>query len=139
MAWLRRIQKDVQLRLPQLRRDRSSQGQPRRRHFPYLRLGALSPRERILYYYWSILRRADRVGFGRRRQDTPIEYHKTLMPHLSQAEQEMADLTDAFLEARYSEHPLESGRDQSTRANWQRIKEALRALRRKKEADEISD
>ncbi len=138
-SWFRRIQSNVQLRLPQLRRDQSSQSRERRRRFPYFRLGALSPRERILYYYWSILRRAERIGFGRRRQETPFEYRDKLILHLSQGEQEMADLTDAFLEARYSKHPLEPGRDQSVRADWQRVKEALRALWRKKEADEVSD
>jgi hypothetical protein len=135
-TWFRRLQNNVQLRLPQIRRDRSPRPQGRKRRFPNFRLGALSPRERILYYYWSILRRAERLGYPRLQQETPFEYHNTLKTHLSQGETEMANLTDAFLEARYSEHPVEPDHVQRVRTDWQRVKEALRALRRKKDADE---
>ena len=99
--------------------------------FRFFRLGALSPRERILYYYLSILRRAERQGFPRQRAQTPHEYDATLGPHLPQARQEMDLLTQAFVEARYSQHVIEPGQARRVRVDWQRLKAALQALKRK--------
>jgi hypothetical protein len=101
--------------------------------FRFFRLGALSPRERILYYYLSILRRAERQGFPRQRAQTPHEYDATLGPHLPQARQEMDLLTQAFVEARYSQHVIEPGQARRVRVDWQRVKAALQALKRKKD------
>ena len=99
--------------------------------FRFFRLGALSPRERILYYYLSILRRAERQGFPRQRAQTPHEYDVTLGPHLPQARQEMDLLTQAFVEARYSQHVIEPGQARRVRVDWQKVKAALQALKRK--------
>jgi hypothetical protein len=99
--------------------------------FRFFRLSALSPRERILYYYLSILRRAGQQGFPRQRAQTPYEYDVILGPHLPQARQEMDLLTHAFVEARYSQHLIEPGQARRVRADWQRVKAALQALKRK--------
>jgi hypothetical protein len=97
-------------------------------------LGALSPRERILYYYLSILRRASKLGLSRHRAQTPNEYDTILRPHLDQAQQEMTQLTQAFVEARYSRHAFDREQDKQVRTRWQQVKAALRALRREKQA-----
>jgi len=101
--------------------------------FRFFRLGVLSPRERVLYYYLSILRRAERQGFPRQRAQTPHEYDVTLGPYLPQAQQEMTLLTEAFVEARYSQHVIEPGQARHVRIGWQRVKAALQALKRKKD------
>ena len=117
---------------------RASPG-PSQGSFRFFRLGALSPRERILYYYVSILRRADRLGFPRRRAQTPHEYAAALGPHLDQARQEMSLLTQAFVEARYSLHPVDREQEKRMRAIWQRVKAALRALKRSHQRSEDAD
>jgi hypothetical protein len=94
----------------------------------FFRLGALSPRERVLYYYWSILRRADKQGYPRRRHQTPQEYRVTLEPELSEAQPELVALTQAFEEARYSQHAVEPEQDRRVRTHWERVKAALQAL-----------
>jgi len=99
--------------------------------FRFFRLGALSPRERILYYYLSILRRASQLGLPRKRTQTPHEYDKALKDHLEQAQQEMTHLTQSFVEARYSRHTFDRRQDSQVRANWQQVKAALRALKRR--------
>ena len=99
--------------------------------FRFFRLGALSPRERILYYYLSVLRRAGRLGLPRQRAQTPYEYEGTLGPHLPQAQQEMSLLTQAFVEARYSRRAFDREQARQVRAHWQRVKAALQALKRK--------
>jgi hypothetical protein len=118
-------------RLPRRLRRRAG-GEASQTPARFFRLGALSPRERILYYYLSILRRAGRLGLSRRRAQTPHEYDATLGPHIDQAQQELTQLTHAFVEARYSRHPFDRERDRQVRTRWQRVKSALRALRREK-------
>lgn len=136
--WLARVRKDVRLRLPRrtisLPAAIKLPGGPLR----FFRLGALSPRERVLYYYWSILRRAQRLGLPRRPPETPYEYDVSLGPHIPQAERELGRLTDAFIEARYSGHPLEGGEDRRVRGDWQSVKTALRTLHKKDAADQES-
>ncbi len=138
-GWLARWRGQVRLRLPRRAARLPSAvklaGSPLR----FLRLGALSSRERILYYYWSVLRRAQRLGLPRRPPETPSEYRGSLSPHIPQAEQELGRLTDAFLEARYSGRHMERGEDRTVRTDWQSVKTALRALRKKEAADRKSD
>ena len=101
--------------------------------FHFLRLSALSARERILYYYLSVLRRAERQGLPRRRTQTPYEYDATLSPNLPSAQQELASLTQAFVEARYSPHTVDAAQTRQVHTYWQQVKAALRALRHKEE------
>jgi hypothetical protein len=98
---------------------------------PLFRLGALSPRERVLYYYLSIVRRAGERGFPRRRNQTPYEYDTLLEPNLPHAQQDMASLTHAFVEARYSRREIEPDRAGQIQTYWQRVKAALQALKQK--------
>jgi hypothetical protein len=126
----------VNERLPQrwsLRRERRDLLE---NPFHFFRLGALSPRERIVYYYLSILRRADRQGFPRRRSQTPSEYDAALGPRLTGARQEMAMLTRAFLRARYSLHAFDREQAGLVRVVWQQVKAALRELKRNEDSPE---
>jgi hypothetical protein len=127
----------ISQRLPRdlLRRRRGQRG-PSRDLFRFFRLGALSPRERTLYYYLSILRRAGHVGFPRRHSQTPYEYDDVLKPHLEHAQQEMDLLTDDFVEARYSPHPIDQKRESQVRTRWKRVKAAMRSLRKKQSEQE---
>lgn len=98
--------------------------------FRFFRLGALSPRERLLYYYLSIVRRAGEQGIPRRRSETPYEYNATLESCLPDARLEMAQLTAAFVEARYSRHEVAPDEARRVQTCWQRVKRALQLLRR---------
>ncbi len=102
--------------------------------FRFFRLGALSPRERILYYYLSIVERARRQGYPRRGSETPYEYDETLGPKLPEARQDLTSLTQAFVEARYSPQTFDREQDRRVRAIWKRVRAALQALRRKAES-----
>ncbi|MDY7039354.1 MAG: DUF4129 domain-containing protein, partial [Chloroflexota bacterium] len=115
-----------------LRRARQKSSKER---FRFFRLGALSAQERILYYYLSILRRANQQGFPRQSNQTPDEYGTILSPQLPQAQQEMSLLTRAFVEARYSHHNFDQEHERRVRADWQQVKAALRALKQKQEDD----
>jgi hypothetical protein len=122
-------------RIPRRLIRRRRAGESTGRAFRFFRLGALSPRERTLYYYLSILRRAGQQGFQRKDSQTPYEYDATLEPHLPKAQQEMGLLTDDFVEARYSPHPVEQEKEKEARVRWKKVRAAVRALGRK-QADE---
>lgn len=94
----------------------------------FFRLGALPPRGQIIYYYLSILQRAAQRGLPRRSAQTPYEYAVTLEAHLPWGQADMETLTQAFVEARYSQHAIEAAYARHLRAHWQRVKTALRAI-----------
>jgi hypothetical protein len=112
-------------------------GGPSKEPFGFFRLGALSPRDRVLYFYLSVLHRAGQQGFPRRPAETPDEYRTTLGPNLPEAQGEMDQLTHAFVEARYSRHTVEREDARRVRASWRQVKAALRALKQRKN-DEAS-
>jgi len=92
----------------------------------YVSLRRLSPRDRIRYFYLSILRRSAEQGFGRPPSMTPLEYEATLHSNMPEVASEVDGLTDAFLEARYSEHPIDQGGASVVQRLWQRVRAALR-------------
>jgi hypothetical protein len=92
-------------------------------------LAQLSPRELLHYYYLSLLERAARAGLARRPHQTPFEYEQNLASQLPEAAPDIALLTQAFVEARYSPHPVEPSLVQAVRAHWLRAKKALREWR----------
>lgn len=96
----------------------------------FFRLGAASPREQVLYYYLSLLRRAGQQGFGRRPPQSPREYEPVLEEHLPDARLELKELTAAFEETRYSAHPVGPEHAQAARARWGRIRAALSGKRK---------
>jgi hypothetical protein len=97
---------------------------PRRAGF--FRLGAAPAREQVMYYYLSLVRRAGEMGVQRRPAQTPREYQPNLAGELPEVEPEVAALTEAFVEARYSAHPLDPAAPARARALWARLRAALR-------------
>jgi len=127
----------VRIRLPRPRRDKEGSGRatpPR-----LFRLNALSRRERTLYYYLSILRRAAKRGYPRQESQTPYEYDTDLGSTLPQIELELDRVTEAFVEMRYSNHRIGPEREGRVRSDWKRIRTALHSLRRDDDSGEGKD
>jgi hypothetical protein len=101
----------------------------------FFRLGGASPREQVLYYYLSLLRRAGERGFGRRPPQTPREYAPVLETHLPDTQPEIEALTEAFVETRYSPHPVEPAQARRARAAWERVRGVLRGKAGEKERE----
>jgi hypothetical protein len=127
-----RLPSQLRLQLRGRERDQAPEGG----RFRFFRLGAVSRRERLLYYYLSILRRAARHGYPRVQSDTPYEYETRLGPAISQAEAELDGLTEAFVETRYSTHQVDRKQEERVRADWRKVRAALRALRKSDETRE---
>ncbi|MBS1968575.1 MAG: DUF4129 domain-containing protein [Chloroflexi bacterium SZAS-1] len=95
---------------------------------PGLRLRRLAPRELVRYFYRSTLRRAAAGGVPRRTSQTPYEYSARLAQHLPEAQADLTDLTEAFVVAEYSPHPVDTAAAQRARQPWERIRRRLRNL-----------
>jgi hypothetical protein len=135
-GWFRGMGRGLADRMPRsLTRRLGRRGGASEPGFGFLRLRGLSPRAQVLYYYLSVLQRAARQGLARRPAQTPDEYRATLSPHLPQVQPEVDELTQAFVEARYSRHPIVADQAHRLRTSWQHIKLALRAIRGKKDDD----
>jgi hypothetical protein len=95
----------------------------------FFRLGGATPREQVLYFYLSTLRRAGQLGFPRKPPQTPDEYDPVLEDKLEEARTDVRALTEAFDQARYSAVPVEKEKAKETKAAWERVRAALQRLR----------
>ncbi len=98
----------------------------------FLSLSSLGPQELVRYFYLSILRRATRAGHPRWPHQTPYEYAPHLRDRWPEAEPEWAHLTQAFVEARYSQRDISPEEARALKEIWQKVRAALR----KREASE---
>jgi hypothetical protein len=112
------------------RRVAARRARAARRGWFFLPLGRLSPRDKVRYFYVSILHRSADQGFGRLPAMTPLEYEATLRSNMPEVSGEVDGLTEAFLEARYSEHPIDQSGASLVQRLWQQVKAALRRHRR---------
>ena len=101
----------------------------RRPPWRYISLSSLSPRQLILYFYLSVVRRAGERGIARRPWQTPYEYSARLQAELPERESDVAELTEAFVAARYSPRPVAPEEANLVKRSWQRVRSALRRWR----------
>jgi Na+-transporting methylmalonyl-CoA/oxaloacetate decarboxylase gamma subunit len=101
----------------------------RQRPWRYLSLSSLTPRQLILYFYLSIMRRAEERDIVRQPWQTPYEYGARLRDALPEQEFEVTELTEAFVVARYSAHPVTSEEANLAKRTWRRVRSALRRWR----------
>lgn len=133
LSRLRGLATAIGERLPTLRPRRiaaSPLGASGRR----LRLpGARTPREQVIRYYLSLIRRAESQGLPRRPSQTPDEYARALDERVPDAHPDLTALTASFVEARYSRHEVTPGASGQARGHWERLRDALRRWQRQRE------
>lgn len=101
----------------------------------YLSLRRLSPRQKVLFYYLALVRRAGEAGAQRQEWQTPYEYERALLSGLQDETESLDGLTEAFIHARYSRAEITSGEAEQTRSAWERLRRALRAWRENHQPD----
>ncbi|MDX1614436.1 MAG: DUF4129 domain-containing protein [Candidatus Promineifilaceae bacterium] len=95
----------------------------------FLKLRSLSARDQIRYFYLSIVRRADDKGLHRRKSDTPLEFSERLQHRWPEADEDIDQLTHAFLRARYGAEDIEPEEVNPVKAVWKRVRAFLRSAR----------
>lgn len=103
----------------------------------YLSLRRLSPRDRVRYFYLSTAERAARQGLARPPASTPLEYEHLLRRELPEAASEIHDLTGAFIEARYTAHPIAQAHVSWVQQIWRRIRQALTSRKRARQGPKV--
>lgn len=135
LARLRGLATAIGERLPSLRPRSAATGTAsmgaRRLRLP----GARTPREQVIRYYLSLIRRAESQGIPRRPAQTPDEYAAGLDERIPDAHPDLAALTAAFVEARYSRHEVSPAESGQARTNWERLRDALRRWQRQRDAE----
>jgi hypothetical protein len=126
----RRAADDLRRRLAE--RLASRRMRAARARWRYLSLRRLSPRDRIRYFYLSVLYRSAQQGLGRPPAATPLEYEHVLAGELSDVADQVDDLTEAFVEARYSAHDLDTQDSSRAQHVWRQVRRALTMHRRKR-------
>jgi hypothetical protein len=96
----------------------------------FIRLRGLSTREQIRYFYLSTVRRAGQRGVERGQSETPLEYASDLKSGWPEVEGEVDDLTDAFLEARYSRKSIGDNRLGRIKQTWKLVRTAVKKRRK---------
>ncbi len=124
------IEGGLQAIFQQKPKEQSKQQSPWR----FIRINALPPREKILYFYLSTVKRAEKNGVVRQENETPLEFANDLKASWPQAEGEIEDLTDAFLHAQYSPNKINESEVTPVKKQWQRLKSNLK----KRKKTEIS-
>ncbi|MBN1220976.1 MAG: DUF4129 domain-containing protein [Anaerolineae bacterium] len=102
-------------------------------------LGSLSARERILYYYLNILKRAERRRLARKGYETPFEYEPNLENAVPEVEPEVHDMTGIFVRARYSQEGFDEEQANLVKQEWERIRKELRHVGRSSSKTEKSE
>ncbi len=87
---------------------------------------AHTARERVRRLYLALLQRATRAGHARQRAQTPYEFSTALEPHVSEHADELSQLTEAFVQARYSRRDFEPQQVSRLHRIWERLQAALR-------------
>jgi hypothetical protein len=126
-SWLKGVNQVVNAavvsRMTRLRRlDRHGQASG----WGYVNLRRLTPRQRVVFYYLALVCRGGERGFNRRSAQTPYEYQELLQAALDGNEEELAGLTGAFVEARYSQHHVTAEQASRVRRWWERVGKRLR-------------
>lgn len=96
----------------------------------FINLRRLSPRQRVMFFYLALIRRGGEKGIPRALSQTPLEYEQSLRVNLPEAQEDLGSMTDAFMEARYSRHDVNEERASTVRKYWERVRRALRNLRK---------
>lgn len=86
------------------------------------------PRDRVRQYYLEAVGQAADEGAPRPAHKTPLEYARDLEATWPEAETDVAGLTEAFLDARYTEHDIGEPAAAEAENTWRRL---VRALRRR--------
>jgi hypothetical protein len=119
-----------------IERLRSAAAPIPRSSWSYTSLRRMTARQRVIFYYLAMLRRAREGGTPRHRSQTPYEFASRLSDVLDAGQnpagpvvkQDIESMTSQFVEARYSRHAVDRHQVEEVRHSWQRLRHALRRL-----------
>jgi len=88
--------------------------------------GGKTPREQVMQLYLAFLELVRESGPAREAGETPYHYSQIFIADRPDVSAELLDLTEAFVEARYSQHPVDPPKVPLLQTIWKRIREKLK-------------
>ncbi len=95
-----------------------------------------TPRQQILFYYLRLLERSSKHGVKRMAAETPNQYASSLVRKLPEVQEDIAGITQTFIEARYSTHIISPERSSLVQRFWRNITRSLKHLQPPKQPPE---
>lgn len=92
----------------------------------FINLRRLSPRQQVMFFFLALVRRGEEHGIPRQPDQTPYEYSRALQQKLPDVEDEVASMTEQFVEALYTRHEITVDRAGFVKRCWQRVRRVLR-------------
>lgn len=86
---------------------------------------AQNAREMIWALYQELVIYAGERGFRRHTSQTPYQYHDVIASELPVVDKEITDITDSFVEARYSLHPVDESTVNRVNQESNTVKQAI--------------
>lgn len=96
----------------------------------YVNPRRLSPRQKVIFYYLALIRRAREAGLPRQENQTPYEYARCLSASLVEGKDGVDTMTEAFIEARYSRHDIPAKAARQAESVWETIRQVLKKVRK---------
>lgn len=97
----------------------------------YISLRSLNHRQRIMFYYFALLRRTRDLGAPRKLWQTPHKYVRDITQIFPDAETEIDGITNAFCEARYTQHIMDDQTARRAQKFWSRLRSSVNSKRRR--------
>jgi hypothetical protein len=120
----RNVKTVVRLGLVKLRAFRIASQTPA--GWRFLNPHRLTPRQRVIFFYLALIRRGNEAGYPRQPSQTPYEYAHFIEPGLPEQADALSDMTEAFLEARYSRHEVTTEQVSRMKRAWDRVRSVLK-------------
>jgi hypothetical protein len=95
----------------------------------------LSSRQKVIFYYLALIRRAREAGLPRQDGQTPYEYAHSLKANLNAENEGVDAMTSSFIEARYSRHEIPPKEARRMEHIWENIGRLLRNIRRSRQEE----
>lgn len=134
-SWLRGVNRNIVGAVDAgIRRLRTrAQAEISRQAWRYVNPRHLSPRLRVIFFYLALVRRAGEQGLARRPAQTPYEYSTILSKTLPEVDEDIAEMTSSFMEARYSQHEITAQKAGLVQRYWEHIRRVFRKTVRREE------
>jgi len=87
----------------------------------------MTPRQQIIFFYLALARRGREAGFPRHASQTPYEYAQFITYELADERDALIELTEGFIDARYSLHDVTPEKANKIKQAWARVRDGLRS------------
>lgn len=91
----------------------------------------LTPRQQVIFFYLTLIRRGAEAGYPRQKSQTPSEYTWMLGKGLPEQKNDLHEMAESFINARYSQHEITKEQVSRIKHAWERVRGVLYIIRKR--------